>query len=213
MIELFVAILVVILLALVFMMSGSEAEPTMDHPDIIVVLMPLRQQADAANAVAAEAVAGADDEHMTTTKEHANNAVVNAQAANIVLNAAENAAANALNTGKNAKEAANAAANAANNAAANVANAMNVTGGAMQSDVTYETPNSCGNGGCQNVLNGSAPYKSYDNCMSYCGRCNAYSTEPILREMIFYNNIYDKEHSYECDPVVQEEFQRIYAAW
>lgn len=52
---------------------------------------------------------------------------------------------------------------------------------------------------------------SYDKCVHGCGNCLAYNTEPILREMTFFNNIYDTEHSYERDPDVTPEFQRYYA--
>ena len=52
---------------------------------------------------------------------------------------------------------------------------------------------------------------SYDKCVHGCGNCLAYNTEPILREMTFFNNIYDTEHSYERDPAVIPEFQRYYA--
>lgn len=52
---------------------------------------------------------------------------------------------------------------------------------------------------------------SYDKCVHGCGKCLAYNTEPILREMTFFNNIYDSEHSYERDPNVTPEYQRYYA--
>lgn len=70
-----------------------------------------------------------------------------------------------------------------------------------------EKPGSCGN-----VWSESAPYKAYDNCMASCGECNAYQTEPVLREMVFFNNLYDKEHSYECDPATMLPFARVYDA-
>lgn len=63
---------------------------------------------------------------------------------------------------------------------------------------------------CGNVLGDSHPYKAHDNCLASCGGCNAYNTEPVLREMVFFNNIYDKEHSYECDPVTLAPFARVY---
>lgn len=52
---------------------------------------------------------------------------------------------------------------------------------------------------------------TYDKCVNGCGKCLAYNTEPILREMTFFNNIYDSEHSYERDPAVTPEYQRYYA--
>jgi hypothetical protein len=64
---------------------------------------------------------------------------------------------------------------------------------------------------CGHVLGDSHPYKAFDNCMASCGGCNAYNTEPVLREMVFFNNIYDKEHSYECDPVTLAPFARVHA--
>lgn len=67
-----------------------------------------------------------------------------------------------------------------------------------------------GGGSCGDVRYESKPYHAYDNCMASCGECNAYSTEPILREMTFYNNLYDKEHSYECDPQTQLPFARVF---
>ncbi len=209
--ELIVAFLIVVLILLLMHGSSGSGPDTMDHPDIIIVLAPLRQQAAEAQANAmtlvdevekTNAEAGdAGTEHMHhqvhEVVEHANNAIDEANKATEVLNVAENAAKNALDNGASGKDAAEAAKRAANT----------VSGTLMNTGDAY------GGGYAQNVLNGSGPYKSYDNCMSYCGRCNAYSTEPILREMTFYNNLYDKEHSYECDPVVQKEFQRIYAAW
>jgi len=63
---------------------------------------------------------------------------------------------------------------------------------------------------CGNVLSESKPYQAHDNCMASCGGCNAYNTEPVLREMVFFNNIYDKEHSYECDPETLAPFARVY---
>ena len=44
-------------------------------------------------------------------------------------------------------------------------------------------------GSCGDVRYESKPYHAYDNCMASCGECNAYNTEPILREMTFYNNL------------------------
>lgn len=67
-------------------------------------------------------------------------------------------------------------------------------------------------GACGSILDQSSPYRAYDNCMASCGGCDAYQTEPVLREMIFFNNLYDKEHSYECDPVVLPPFARVYDA-
>lgn len=64
---------------------------------------------------------------------------------------------------------------------------------------------------CGNILGDSKPYEAHDNCLASCGGCNAYNTEPVLREMVFFNNIYDKEHSYECDPVTLAPFARAYA--
>ena len=53
---------------------------------------------------------------------------------------------------------------------------------------------------------------SCDKCVHGCGNCIGYNTEPILREMTFFNNIYDTEHSYERDPDVIPEFQRYYSS-
>lgn len=60
------------------------------------------------------------------------------------------------------------------------------------------------------VIASTKPYKAYDGCMASCGGCDAYNTEPVLREMVYFNNLYDKEHSYECDPLTFEPFARVY---
>jgi hypothetical protein len=60
------------------------------------------------------------------------------------------------------------------------------------------------------VIASTKPYKAYDGCMASCGGCDAYNTEPVLREMVYFNNLYDKEHSYECDPATFEPFARVY---
>lgn len=65
-------------------------------------------------------------------------------------------------------------------------------------------------GTCGDVRYESKPYESHDKCMASCGECNAYSTEPVLREMTFYNNLYDKEHSYECDAETALPFARVF---
>lgn len=61
------------------------------------------------------------------------------------------------------------------------------------------------------VIASTKPHKAYDNCMASCGGCDAYNTEPVLREMVYFNNLYDKEHSYECDPDTLAPFARVYA--
>ena len=60
------------------------------------------------------------------------------------------------------------------------------------------------------VIASTKPYKAYDGCMASCGGCDAYNTEPVLREMVYFNNLYDKEHSYECDPATLPPFARVY---
>lgn len=60
------------------------------------------------------------------------------------------------------------------------------------------------------VIASTKPYKAYDGCMASCGGCDAYNTEPVLREMVYFNNLFDKEHSYECDPETFAPFARVY---
>lgn len=60
------------------------------------------------------------------------------------------------------------------------------------------------------VIASTKPYKAYDGCMASCGGCDGYNTEPVLREMVYFNNLYDKEHSYECDLATFEPFARVY---
>ena len=73
------------------------------------------------------------------------------------------------------------------------------------------SPGSVHGSGCGNVLDESGPYQAFDGCMASCGECNAYNTEPVLREMVFFNNLFDKEHSYECDPPGPLPFARVFA--
>ena len=62
---------------------------------------------------------------------------------------------------------------------------------------------------CGNVLEGN--HQTYDGCMaSYVG-CGTYNVEPVLREMNFFNNLYDKENSYEPELIGGlSPFARVY---